>query len=158
MPTSRSPGAPVPAAVAAVGLVVVVVGTFLPWLRSGSVRRSSYETASLVDHFSLLDHALLGAVLRSWVAVPLVAASCVALLAVRLSRTAAIGTIVLAIVVGTVAVGVLVQGGDASGPVGLVPAGPLACLAGSTIALIGALGVLATSRRIRAHGRAGIAQ
>lgn len=59
------------AAAIAVGGSVAVVGTFLPWLRSGSVDRSSYEIFDLVDRLGFAPDGPVGWMIRLWPVVPL---------------------------------------------------------------------------------------
>ncbi len=56
------------------GAVVAVVGTFVPWLRSGTRRRSSYEIFSLVDRLGFSQSSLVGWGVRLWPIVPLLLA------------------------------------------------------------------------------------
>ncbi|OZM72516.1 hypothetical protein CFN78_15460 [Amycolatopsis antarctica] len=128
------------------GLVTVVAGTFLPWFRSGGVLRNSYETIALADHFALFGDAALAVVFRSWIAVPLATTACLALYALRLFRTAATLSAVLAIVVGTVALTLAVESGGTGGPIGLASAGPWTSTAGAITALIGAVGAAIATR------------
>lgn len=58
-------------AVAAVGAATAVLGTFLPWLRSGTRRRNSYEIFSLVDRLGISQSSLVGWGLRVWPLAPL---------------------------------------------------------------------------------------
>jgi hypothetical protein len=53
------------------GSVVAVIGTFLPWLRSGAADRSSYEIFALVDRLGFSPDGLVGWALRLWPLVPL---------------------------------------------------------------------------------------
>ncbi|WP_211323278.1 hypothetical protein [Amycolatopsis palatopharyngis] len=139
------------------GLAVIVIGSFLPWSHSGTVSRNSYESAGLADHFAVVDNAFLAVTLRAWIAVPAVAALCVALLALRLRRTAGALTSAISALTGTTAGILTVQATDPAGLVGIAPAGPATSLAGSLIALTGALGILVATGRTRgtADGRAG---
>jgi hypothetical protein len=54
-----------------VGAAVLVVGTFLTWLRSGATERSSYEVFDLVDRLGFSEGGLVGWALRLWPLVPL---------------------------------------------------------------------------------------
>jgi hypothetical protein len=54
-----------------VGAVVALVGTFLPWLSSGSVPRSSYELFELVERLGFSPNGAIGWALRLWVFAPL---------------------------------------------------------------------------------------
>ncbi len=56
---------------ATVGIAVAVVGTFLPWLRSGTRLRNSYEIFALVDRIGLSSSGLVGWGLRLWPIMPL---------------------------------------------------------------------------------------
>jgi len=65
--------------VATVGAVVALVGTFLPWLRSGSRRRNSYEIFSLVDRLGFSSSSFVGWGLRVWPLAPLLLVTAVTL-------------------------------------------------------------------------------
>jgi hypothetical protein len=139
----------VPPWVAASGLVILVLGTFLPWFHSGSVERHSYQAADLAGRLTLFDNAFVRVALRVWVAVPLLSAVCFGLLALGFARTGATVTAVLAITVGTVALLAGVRSGG-GGLLGITPAGPATTLAGASVALAGALGTFAV-RSARSH-------
>ena len=53
------------------GAAVAAVGTFLPWLRSGTRRRNSYEIFSLIDRLGISKSSIVGWGLRLWPVVPL---------------------------------------------------------------------------------------
>jgi hypothetical protein len=55
---------------ATIGGLVALVGTFLPWLRSGTRDRSSYEIFSLVDRLGISQSSVVGWGLRLWPVVP----------------------------------------------------------------------------------------
>lgn len=57
--------------VATTGAGLAVIGTFLPWLRSGTRRRTSYEIFSLVDRLGISQSSVVGWGLRLWPIVPL---------------------------------------------------------------------------------------
>ena len=52
------------------GSVAVVVGTFLPWLRSGTRLRSSYDIFSLVERLGFSRSDVVGWGLRLWPVLP----------------------------------------------------------------------------------------
>ena len=54
------------------GAAVVLVGTFLTWLRSGATERSSYDVFDLVDRLGFSEGGLVGWALRLWPLLPLV--------------------------------------------------------------------------------------
>lgn len=53
------------------GAATCLVGTFLPWLSSGSVARSSYELFSIVDRLGFSPDGAVGWALRLWPLAPL---------------------------------------------------------------------------------------
>lgn len=129
-----------------IGLVTAVVGFFLPWLRSGTVTRTSYEVLALRG-FAGLDGAQ-GEVLRgAWVALTPLAVCCVVLWAVRFHRFAACVALVFGTIAGTVAALAAVQGGNEGALVGISLTGPVVTLGGAVLGIAGAITVLtATSR------------
>lgn len=66
--------------VATGGAGVAVIGTFLPWLRSGARRRSSFEIFSLVDRLGFSPSGAVGWGIRLWPLVVLLFAAAVTLL------------------------------------------------------------------------------
>jgi hypothetical protein len=65
--------------VATLGALVAAAGTFMPWLRSGTRRRNSYEIFSLVDRLGFSPSSLVGWGLRLWPVLPLLLVSAVTL-------------------------------------------------------------------------------
>lgn len=55
------------------GLVLLVIGSFMPWARSGTRQRSSYELVRVADRLDLLPGGWQAGAARAWFAVPLVA-------------------------------------------------------------------------------------
>jgi fatty acid desaturase len=53
------------------GAALTLVGTFLPWLRSGTSNRSSYEVFELVERLGFSPNSAVGWALRLWPLVPL---------------------------------------------------------------------------------------
>ena len=53
------------------GAVLTLIGTFLPWLSSGAVLRSSYELFDLVDRLGFSPDGAVGWALRVWPLAPL---------------------------------------------------------------------------------------
>jgi hypothetical protein len=94
------PPATVPAAtlvVVAGGLVLIAVGTFLPWLRTGLATRNSFRAAGLIRR--LLDPpGVTGVLLAGWPAIVTLCAVALALLAAGVRRG---GLVVAAVVAGT---------------------------------------------------------
>lgn len=120
------------------GLAVLVTGTFLPWLRSGSALRDSYESIAalrgpLVNANALLD---------CWLAIIPVLGAGVALYLLRLRRTAAGVICVVSVWAGAVAALLIARAGDGGPIIAPAPAGPAVTLAGAVLALAGAVLVI----------------
>jgi len=58
-------------ATAAAGAVVALVGTFLPWLGSGAVGRSSYDLLDIVERLGFSPDGVVGLALTVWPLAPL---------------------------------------------------------------------------------------
>jgi hypothetical protein len=65
--------------IATLGGLVALVGTFLPWLRSGTRDRTSYEIFALVDRLGISQSSVVGWGVRLWPVVPFVLVLAVAL-------------------------------------------------------------------------------
>ncbi|MEU4806800.1 hypothetical protein [Actinosynnema sp. NPDC023587] len=127
-------------------MVTTVVGTFLPWLRSGSVTRDSYEVLALRG-FAGLDGTW-GEVIRAvWVGITPVAVVCVVLWSVRLRRFAAFSALVFGTIAGTVGALAAVQGGNEGALVGISLTGPVVTLGGAVLGIAGAITVLTAKTR-----------
>ena len=57
----------------AAGALVVIVGSLLPWLRTGGRRRHSYDLFELVERLGFAPGSVAAALLRWWPVVPLLA-------------------------------------------------------------------------------------
>ena len=118
------------------GPAVLVIGTFLPWLRSGRTSRNSYATDGAVRRLLDVD-GLTAAALRMWPFVSLLCAAAIAL--VLLGRVAA-GAALAA--VAALAAGPLASWALGAGSRGLLHAattGPAVTLAGAILTLGGVL-------------------
>jgi hypothetical protein len=132
----RRAEAVIPPVLGAIGLVAIVVGTFLPWLRSGTQDRNSYEAGGAVRRLlgttGAVDH-LLGL----W---PLVGVACAAAIALFLFGLHTFGTIVAglsALAAGAAGVGALATTGTTVAEVTLI--GPLVTLLGATLVALAVL-------------------
>ncbi|GAA3627644.1 hypothetical protein GCM10022267_12480 [Lentzea roselyniae] len=134
------------AAIAAVGLITSITGTFLPWLKSGSTTRDSYEVLSLRD-LAGLDGVAGGVVTSVWVGLTPLAMIAVALYVVRFRRIAACVALLFGTIGGTVALLAAVQGDSKGALVGISIAGPVVTLAGAVLTIVGAITVLTSNRR-----------
>lgn len=136
------------ASVATAGLIVLVIGTFLPWLRSGDVLRDSYQSVGALHELVSGLNTTAGALLSAWPIVIPCCAVCVAGYALGLRRSAAVLGVILSAIVGTAAGVVAVQSG-AESVVGPASTGPIVTLAGATIMLAGTITVVVCPRAVR---------
>lgn len=132
------------------GLAVTVVGTFLPWLQSGQVRRNSYQTSGAMQRLLGL-HGAADSALTAWPFVGLACAVSVALFALGLHRAGAVTALATGAAAAVVAVGALTV--DGTGLVAPVRVGPAVTLAGA-IAVLAAATLILVSRRRARLGRA----
>jgi hypothetical protein len=128
--------------VAAVGVVVALTGTFLPWLRSGVVMRDSYQEAAALH---VLVGGTAGGLLTVWPVVIPAWALCVALHALGLRQASAVLGCLLGVLTAAVAGVVLAQGARPGALIGPVTSGPSVTLVGAVLVLVGAVGVVAGS-------------
>lgn len=130
-----------PAVITAVGLAAVVIGMFLPWLRSGAVLRDSFQVVGVIKSLGFLRGDLLDLLLSAWFGVIPVVTITILAYAVGLSRTSATICVVLTIFTGTISGGATVERGGGEGPLGIAGTGPTVTLIGSLVALVGAVGI-----------------
>ncbi|MFL6124577.1 hypothetical protein [Actinophytocola sp.] len=142
------------AALTAVGLVTVAVGTFLPWVVSGSVLRDSYESIAIIRTIRVLDGSPLALVVDAWTLIIPVSTLCLVVYALGFRRCAATISAVIAIVSGTIAGAASVVSGGEEVRLGISSAGPTTTLVGAVLTLAGVVGIFA-GRRGRATENAG---
>lgn len=126
----------IPAALGVVGLIAIVAGTFLPWLRSGTQDRNSYQAGGAVRRL-LGTTGVVDQMLGLW---PLVGVACAAAIALYLLGLRTFGTIVAglsALAAGAAGVGALATTGTAVAEVTLI--GPLVTLLGATLVALAVL-------------------
>lgn len=124
------------------GLILLVVGTFLPWLRSGQNRRNSYQTGGALRRLLGL-HGIADSAVSAWPFLALLCGAIAAIFALGLRRSAAALAVVAALAAGSVAVAALRVGGNSfARPVSL---GPSVTLTGAATLLAAATLVLTTS-------------
>ncbi|MDT4894437.1 MAG: hypothetical protein QOE97_3472 [Pseudonocardiales bacterium] len=126
-------------AAGALGLILLVTGTFLPWLRSGDVRRNSYQAGgalrALVDLPGLLDVAV-----RVWPFVGLWCAGVVVGFVLGAPRFAALLGLLAGLLGSVVATATLQARG--SGLIAASRSGPSVTLAGSLIVISASLSLV----------------
>ncbi len=135
------------AALTAVGLVVVAVGTFLPWVRSGAVLRDSYQSISVLRTVKALDDSPLELILDAWTMIIPAVTVCIVLYALGFRRSAATISTIVAIISGTVGgVATVVSGGEGV-RLGIAGSGPTTTSVGAVLTLVGVVGIFAGRRR-----------
>lgn len=142
------------AVLAAVGLVTVAVGTFLPWVVSGSVLRDSYESIAIIRTIKVLDGSPLTLVLDAWTLLIPVSTLCLIVYVVGFRRSAATISGVIAIISGTIAGAASVVSGGEEVRLGIAGTGPTTTLVGAVLTLAGVVGIF-TGRRGKATENAG---
>lgn len=127
--------------------IVVLVGSFLPWLRSGTRHRNSYDIFSLVERIGYSPHGPVGWALRAWPVLPVLIIAGGTLLWVRRDVVGAVVMMVAAVYAG--AVGIAVR---AASPSGLIAAeyGAWVTLVGAVLLLAGSAITIATNRGVGA--------
>lgn len=131
------------------GLVTLVLGTFLPWLRSGRVVRNSYQADGTIQR--LVDAGrLLQIALSVWPFVGLLCGAAVALFALRLRRLAAALAASLGVIVGAVSGATLrAPGASYAAP---ASAGPIVTLLGAALTVLMATLMLVPRRTATREG------
>ncbi|SES19420.1 hypothetical protein [Actinokineospora terrae] len=144
---SRVLATALPAATTAVGLLAVAVGVFLPWFRSGSVLRDSFQAVGVISTLGFLDGTALEVLLYAWYGVVPAITLSIVLYALGMRATAATIGAFLAIVTGTVSGGATVESSGGDSPLGIAAAGPTTTLIGSALAVLGAVWIVVNGRR-----------
>ena len=137
-----------PPALGALGLLALVTGTFLPWLRSGTHERNSYEAGGAVRRLfgttGWFDHLL-----ALWPLVAIACAGAVALYLFSLRTVAILLAVLAALAGGAAATAALATTGTSFAAVAIM--GPVITLTGATLvalaALLAALAAAAVPRR-----------
>ena len=143
----HTPVAVAAVALTAVGLVTVGAGTFLPWVRSGSVLRDSYQSIAIIRTIRVLDGSPLALILDAWTLLIPAITFCVVVYALGFRRSAATISTIVAIISGTVAGSATVVGGGEEVRLGISSTGPVTTLIGSVLTLVGVVGIFAGRRR-----------
>src|SRR4051812_13154865 len=135
-PATRHRPSPLACAVGAAGLFVLVLGTFLPWLRSGDVRRNSYASFGVLGRL-IGFHGITGFAIRIWPLLGLCCAAVVMAVVVRWHRVAAVLGLVTAAWSAAVACAVLMRDGAAG--VTAVAVGPFVTIGGDVAVGVAAI-------------------
>jgi hypothetical protein len=129
------------AAIGGAGLVLVAIGTFLPWLKSGSVLRDSYESISAIRTIGIIRDSPLNLVIDAWTMIIPVITLCVAAYAFGFRRSAATVAAIVALFCGTIGGGAAVESGGEEVSLGIAGTGPTVTFIGGVLALLGVIGV-----------------
>jgi hypothetical protein len=129
-----------------IGLITAVTGMFLPWLRSGSVMRDSFEVVGVIQTLGFLRGDALEALIYVWFALIPVITLSIAAYALGARRVGATFALLPTIIIGTIAGGARVEADSGAGSVGITATGPTVCLIGAALALVAALGTLIGER------------
>ena len=128
-------------AVGGAGLLVTVIGTFLPWLRSGGVHRNSYASFGVLRRLIGFD-GLAEFLVRGWPLLGAAGAGVVLVAVAGLHRTAA--ALALVVVAWSAAVGGGALARDPAGAVRVEPLGPIVTVAGAALTALAAILTLTT--------------
>jgi hypothetical protein len=133
----RYPGRVAALVLAAAGLVLGVVGSFLPWVVSGQVRRSSYAVTGMVDRLGIAGDGVLGFLVAGWPLIGLLCATPV--VAALLRRWAVAGTLCVLLGIAMTAVSLALLAVSGSGAIGVQvdPIGPSVTSAGGMLLTVG---------------------
>lgn len=116
-----------------VGLVTIVVGTFLPWLRSGDLSRNSYQTDGAIRRL-LEPDGIAHAALTVWPAVSLACAAVIALYALTARGAAFALGLVTALAAAAVGIGALTS--PRMGSISVEGSGPATTVAGAGLTVL----------------------
>jgi len=122
------------------GLVLVIVGSFLPWVISGTVKRSSYEIIGVIDRLGIAGDGFVAGLVSNW---PLLGVLCFApVIAAALRRWRLAGgmSVLIGLVAAAFALGILTFAVERLGlTVRLEPLGPSVMAAGGLLLVGGGL-------------------
>ncbi len=127
------------------GLVLALVGSFLPWVISGQVRRSSYAVAGMIDRLGVAGNGVLGALAAGWPLVGLLCSAPVIAAVLRRWGTAGALCIILGLTMAAVSIAMLVFSGQGAIGVRVDPIGPSVTVAGATLLTVGGMVLFSTS-------------
>jgi hypothetical protein len=135
--------------------VLLLAGTFLPWLHSGSTSRSSYALIGLVDRLDIAPDGPAATLIGGWPFVPLLVTTAVVLAWWGRSAWSLIVAAVAALYAGGIAAVLAV--GSSGTPID-VGAGPWLCAAAGVCFLAAAVWLrVASGREPRTHRAAPLA-
>lgn len=132
--------------ITAAGSIGIIVGTFLPWLTSGSVQRHLYQVAGVADRLGFVG----AAPAKALIALPVACALPIGLMAMSLPRVGAFSALALsAIALGAGGAALAMAGGRGAGALAVAPLGPATVAVGGIFVLVGALVTIGSTRLAR---------
>jgi len=136
------------------GLALVVLGSFLPWVISGNVRRSSYQILGVVGRLGIGDGGALTVLLRVWPFIGVLCVVPVLAAAIRLWRTSGVLAIVIGLLSGLLSFGLLIFVAGRGGSILRIdPVGPSVMAAGAVLLICAASAMFAwTNSPVRRPG------
>ena len=136
------------------GLALVIVGSFLPWVISGTVRRSSYAIVGIVDRLGVAGDGIVGILFAGWPFVGVLCMTPVVAACLRWWRTSGLLGALVGLAAGLLSFSIVFVAAGSSGlGVRLGAIGPAVMAAGAILLLVGgcalAVGVGSPIRRSR---------
>lgn len=122
--------------IAGLGLALVIGGSFLPWVISGEVRRSSYAILGVVNRLGVAGDGVLGFLIANWPWVGVLCMVPVIAACLRWWRTAGVLGVLVSLATGLLSFGILfVAGATSRLSVRIDPIGPAVMAAGAVLLL-----------------------
>lgn len=122
------------------GLVLVIAGSFLPWVVSGTVRRSSYAIVGVLGRLGIGDNGPIGVLVGAWPLIGVLCMTPVVAAGLRWWRTSGVLAALLAVAAGLLSFGVIVvTAGRSAGGIGVDPVGPAVMAAGAVLLFCGGI-------------------
>ena len=122
------------------GLVLVIAGSFLPWVVSGTVRRSSYAIVGVLGRLGIGDNGPIGILVGAWPLIGVLCMTPVVAAGLRWWRTSGVLAVLLAVAAGLLSFGVIVvTAGRSAGGIGVDPVGPAVMAAGAVLLFCGGI-------------------
>jgi hypothetical protein len=137
-----------PTVVFTAAAAVTLVGTFIPWLRTGSTRRSSYDLLGVLSRLGVGQSDVVSTLVRWWPVVPLLITAAVVSAWWRWTWPAVAAATSAALYAGGVAVVMMTTSKHSGVHVG---PGPWVCAIGSLDLLIAATWVAVTNTAHEGH-------
>jgi fatty acid desaturase len=133
----------------AVGAAIVVIGTLLPWVRTGGRRRNSYDVLELVERLGFAPDGAAATALRRWPVVTLLVVFAVVAMWWGWPRLGGASGLVAAAYAGTIAAVVTFRGSSLVH----IETGAAVTIVGAVVLAAGSVAALADAVRSRSSAR-----